>query len=182
MEPTPRELTIAKRRLHSAFCAFDGNKTKPYSQQISHDISSCFRSKTDGVNFNSSYNKSQNQLHYEQELKLRYFENETRLSWDIEKNPPVDNGENTGSGRNSFLHDYSSPNRNKAKIDKPHSLRYEESQRSDFKVESDLSRNDEGDTKRTSETPKAKYRCKLCGQPKKITHILTNNICREILV
>ena len=175
MELSPREITIARRRLHCAVCAFGGNRTKSYSQQMTHGIPSHFKTKTDGANFNSGFNKSQSQIHYEQQLKLRYFENETRLSWDAEENPPVDNGRNIESGRNnernSFLHDYSTPDHNKSKTEKLPSLKSEESQRQCIKVESDTSRNDNEDTKRSNEAPKARYRCKLCGQPKQ------NHIC-----
>lgn len=150
MDLSPIEVKIAKRRLLSAICAFGGHK-------VSRGLSS------------NSNKKSQSELDYEQQLPLRYFYNETRLSWDQEENPPVENilslqnnsftdhDINTISDR-SFDEDISKDENSSSLICKDVTERY-------LPGEEPSSFNEEY-TKRSSESSKAKYRCKLCGQPK----------------
>jgi hypothetical protein len=152
MNLSPMEVKVSKRRLLSAICAFGGYK-------ISSDITNIYHLKRN--------DKSHSELHYEQQLPFRYFENETRLSWDIEENPPV---ENIQSGSLSF-----NPSNNEGrglsisaneeiKEDKTDSSKVDETEQS--LVEENPSFVDEEGTKRSNDSSKAKYRCKLCGQPK----------------
>ncbi len=152
MNLSPMEVKISKRRLLSAVCLFGGYKVNTNICQDKH--------------FDSAITKSHNELHYEKQLPFRYFENETRLSWDIEENPPVENirhgslkvnpTNNVGRGLSTSVDDDF----------KQEKTIYSSDDTEQFLAEENASFVEEEGTKRSNESTKAKYRCKLCGQPK----------------
>jgi hypothetical protein len=95
-------------------------------------------------------------MKYEEELPGRYYENESRLSWEFEDNPPVevirDEDSTSGkSGHGGFSNSNSKDDKDKSGDfcrplgDDPSGKRLNSS---------------------SPQQPKMRYRCKLCGQPK----------------
>ena len=74
MQLTDREREIARRRVNSALCAFGGVAITPDSGKSSaHELA-----------------KSRSMQEYREKLADRYYEEENRLSWEIESDPPVE--------------------------------------------------------------------------------------------
>jgi len=99
---TPSNTEIARRRLTSALCAFGGNnsltsKNSNTSKKSATKVSSkdcIFRVKQEpGVSIDKSNGESDTEPNkrtkYEIALPNRYFENDNRISWDFEENPPI---------------------------------------------------------------------------------------------
>jgi hypothetical protein len=70
------ELVLATRRVETAICVFGGN----LNPRRSSHTSSIFRLRDD----------QSGKQQYEQQLPKRYQVNESRISWDVEADPPVD--------------------------------------------------------------------------------------------
>lgn len=177
-EPNAQDIAVARRRVESSICTFGGNLHG--GRVASHARSgreAIFRGKdgsedqieagtllsTDSLG-SAHAQLARKRAKYEDELPGRYYENESRLSWEFEENPPVETPledeseiETTESGGHT-------------------SVRTEHDQSKDDKSNLDddqycLSVNGDGDagsTDKGSSSPQAKmrYRCKLCGQPK----------------
>ncbi len=143
-----------KRRIKCGVYAFGGNITSTSGSTFSSNLSSIFRNKTGGRYLDSAQPKpSQHRLNYENQLVHRYYENQTRLSWEVEENPPVECG---------MLERVLPVRHMKGGIveDPSHDTSMQ------------LPKTESQDEKRKNkETPKTRYRCKLCGQPKQ------NHIC-----
>lgn len=142
---TQSELTIVKRRLHSAVFAFGGNITTKAKLEKFQDYS-----------FENPW-----AMNYGQKLNERFYENVHRISWDVEENVPIEidaglkgDDEEDAMGQCSFEND-------KSRFDKAQLLDTEDSMQENKKL----------NVKRSPDTPKTRYRCKLCGQPKQ------NHIC-----
>lgn len=168
LEPTPQDTAIAMRRIISSVCAFGGSiigdRSAPAQDSRGKDgsgPSSIFRVKGDGQHATVTPSSSSgtppgnrgSRSKYDELLPTRYYENENRLSWEFEENPPIDDG---GSG-NRNDDEY----RQGAGDDPSYSgpvLSPEELKALDEA---------EGDKKPGSpDQPKMRYRCKLCGLPK----------------
>lgn len=175
---------IAKRRLASAVCAFGGlvgQKPKPLRNS---SVDSIFRTKCEEGSDHGVSRKSRSRVKYEQKLPLRYYENEDRLSWEVEEHPLLeditddeDEGEDkskstpkTNSSIESSPRENDVKGHNNAEIEKSPSYDVSSSNKlQDVMKEepTDTSANSSVSTSSNSgETPKMKYRCKLCGQPK----------------
>ena len=93
---TEKENEIARRRINSALCAFGGDAMKDLSIP--------------------QPKKSPLRMKYEQLLPDRYYEDENRLSWETEEDPPVeisegeDDDATSGGKSNSSLNKVSSSN------------------------------------------------------------------------
>jgi len=178
---SPRDVFIAKRRLASAVCAFGGlvgQKPKPLRNS---SISSIFRTKCEDTGDHSVSKKSRSRARYEQKLPLRYYENEDRLSWEIEEHPPLElvtddeDGDVAEVTSKTDTSSIASPLREKA-ADGHDNLEIGKS--SSYDISGAIKLKDESKEESTNasanssvstnsgETPKMKYRCKLCGQPK----------------
>ena len=147
MKLSPTEVTFAKRRLSSAVCAFGGCKKETKSQHVS---------------YNSPFNNNQAQLLYEQQLSSRFYMNETRLSWDVEEAPPVECSRNeiTQINRDRTFDSTTSKQESTILVD-------EDFQKDDPNDKGEGHSEHGGESgERSGESTKAKYRCKLCGQPK----------------
>lgn len=74
------DLVIATRRIETAICVFGGNLN---AKRPTHQTSSIFRLK--GADSNKNY--------YEQQLPQRYHVGASRVSWEVEANPPISLGQ-----------------------------------------------------------------------------------------
>lgn len=177
-EPASHDIAIARRRVESSVCAFGGNLQRGrVATQAQSNREAIFREKdgagdkmsaavtplssdaSGGVNAQSGRKRTK----YEEDLPSRYYESESRLSWEFEENPPVE-----------------VPLVDETEIDAT------ESGQTSVKTEQDITKDDKGNseddqyclsvngdgdgasTEKGSASPQAKmrYRCKLCGQPK----------------
>jgi hypothetical protein len=177
-EPTPQDIAVARRRVESSICAFGGNLHRGRAAtQAQSNREAIFRGK-DGSGDQTSaavtpsstdasggaYSQlARKRTKYEDELPGRYYENESRLSWEFEENPPVE-----------------------VPVEDETEIEVTESGHTSVKTEQDPSKDDKGNSeddqycmsvsegdgasteKSGSASPQAKmrYRCKLCGQPK----------------
>jgi len=150
---------VAGRRVTSAVFAFGGScsssackteKVKDYSK------SSIFRTKpTDGKDIQSEGKKS----YYEESLKGRYYENENRISWEVEEDPPV-----ATSSVISVVpkHSRDESFKRKSPINSSDAMTPLKKQKiAEFNSDECNSSTPVG-----GDQPKMRYRCKLCGQPK----------------
>jgi len=174
-----QDLLIAKRRLASSVCAFGGvvkQKPKPLRNG---DISSIFRTKRENEDDNSNSRKTRSRLKYEQKLPLRYYENESRLSWEVEESPPLDiiTDDEEADISTSIRKDQSSSRgtnvtqkEKKTNNDTQDRSNDSSSQSSKSQVEAKDPRSSptgsNSSSSNSGDPPKMKYRCKLCGQPK----------------
>ncbi len=125
---------------------------------------------------NSSYSKKEGEAppqkaEYDKVLPMRYFDNNLRLSWDVEDDPPVGIPERSISDK---------PPKKIRKLEDDFKFKKDISEDSEDPKEDDIqlfcgtvdeSKEDTESAPKIAETPKMKYRCKLCGQPKQ------NHIC-----
>lgn len=178
-EPTPHDLSIARRRVESSICAFGGSLNRGRTEaQYQDNREAIFRGKmeskepasaavTPSSTESSTSTQSQrvrNRAKYEDALGSRYYENESRLSWEFEESPPIEvipedetPIEGSESGNNSIK-----PKSDHSKDDKTATS---EDDQYCLSVADDA---DGASTEKSSTGPQAKmrYRCKLCGQPK----------------
>jgi len=124
-------LVIAGRRISSAICAFGGQLQKKNA-----DVPT--------------------KSHYTESVINRFFEHESRISWDVEESPPIESSdtryhstsENSSMKRMSECFDM---NPNAPKKLKPGEI---------------LPLTDDSRASPADDAPKMRYRCKLCGKPK----------------
>mmetsp|Transcript_10654 Transcript_10654/g.13484 ORF Transcript_10654/g.13484 Transcript_10654/m.13484 type:complete len:716 (+) Transcript_10654:229-2376(+) len=168
---SPYEVIIAKRRLKSAVLAFGGNMTSSIpklNHNDSSNLSSIFRSKGDDATMTAS--KTSEEIKYEKQMSLRYFANETRISWDVEESPHVGNGRSEETSDSSIHQSFSMSNTGidtlKTNDELTSSPSIENSQSEEMETKTDETVNSEVDAKSSNDGPKIRYRCKLCGQPK----------------
>eukprot|EP00934_Nitzschia_sp_Nitz4_P009115 Nitzschia sp. Nitz4//scaffold68_size99682//51527//54845//NITZ4_004567-RA/size99682-snap-gene-0.2-mRNA-1//1//CDS//3329556602//9105//frame0 len=159
-EPDPHDIAVALRRVESAVCAFGGtfagDRTSQFSNKSSTNSQSIFREKPGEVSSNSNATDGQRPRKlskYDELLPGRYYENDNRLSWELEENPPIEEPE-TSSRKNQDEEEYDDKSKD-ADGEKGEDDNAEETQ--DGNKDASGSKDDQ---------PKMRYRCKLCGQPK----------------
>ncbi|KAG7370280.1 hypothetical protein IV203_028026 [Nitzschia inconspicua] len=173
-EPNEQEIEISQRRIASAVCAFGGtyigSRMKPENAQKKAAKQSIFRAKSDSPQSADGPKVSRQRAKYDDALPGRYYENDNRLSWEFEENPPIgnfdddddDDDEYDSNGNrkmgNGSKHGGSSNNKNK--------LDGENDDDDDDDDDDGSGEENEDGTKRDKDKPKMRYRCKLCGQPK----------------
>lgn len=146
------EDVIARRRLVCSVQAYGGNMFQQSKNRKQNNVSSIFRRKDDeGL---SNINKGC----YEEQLQLQYFENGSHLSWDVEECKLQANLQHSDGDRLSTKKETIN-----ADDDDKHST-------PDVMDQSAIDggapvTNDESIAE-SDDSPKLKYRCKLCGQPK----------------
>lgn len=191
-EPTTQDKAIAHRRVTSAVCAFGGTQPaeSPFETSSNQSI---FREKegaltvTPSTSGSGDADKSRAKAKYDEVLPTRYYENENRLSWEFEENPPVEslNAEDFEKSKmqsNTKPEEASSSSSTSPDTD-------DGGDKEELKTKGDdespipptpstPSKSGGGNadgTKGTdsatspssgADTPKMRYRCKLCGQPK----------------
>ena len=176
-EPTPHDIAIARRRVESSICAFGGNMNRGRATtKIQDDRDAIFRDKTESKNpvsatvtpaSTDASSSSQSQLarirsKYEDALPSRYYENESRLSWEFEENPPV---ETIPDDDTATENEEGGQNKNKEKPDHGKDDKTATSDDDQYYISVDDA--DEGSADKDGNSPaKMRYRCKLCGQPK----------------
>lgn len=157
-QPSPEDLAVARRRIQSSICAFGGS--------LHHEAN----------------NENKRQKVYAEALGTRYYENESRLSWEFEENPPIviekesESRRNSNEGSEGSNKDKSFNNKSPDAIGsgKQDSDEYVNMDAMSVKSGSDednycrsvTSEGDQSDRKSHGSQSKMKYRCKLCGQPK----------------
>ena len=176
-EPNPQDIVVAARRVASAVCAFGGTFLGEGASQHSKATTgsgsqSIFRGKPGDsatVTPNSSAStspgshRSRQRAKYDEMLPSRYYENDNRLSWEFEENPPIDD-----MGRDEEEAD--ELKRGGGNNDDGDNEKNEDDDNDKNDDEDTESTN--GDGKKTptgskdGDQPKMRYRCKLCGQPK----------------
>lgn len=158
---------MARRRVESSVFAFGGNPNREKTVQVA-DKNSIFRGKNEALKQESATvtpasstspagsNHALAKTKYQQELPGRYYENESRLSWEFEESPPVE----------VDLHDDAGPGKRDASQSRsPLQGDSKETTRENGAKSS----GDDASGRRPSSgspQPKMRYRCKLCGQPK----------------
>jgi hypothetical protein len=148
---------VPQRRVISAICAFGGKSPQNKSEQSQ----AIFREKV-----KSDPNIKEEKSKYEQLLSNRYYENENRISWEIEENPPVELSASDGTSLESLRKDGALSPGIKRRSPSPNNEKHL-AKRSKTVMEGRDSRKSptEGNNQGNNE-PKMRYRCKLCGQPK----------------
>jgi hypothetical protein len=176
-EPSPHDSAIASRRVASAVCAFGGTfigdrKPQQQPQQLAKTSSqsqSIFREKSDetpAVTPSSSTSSPPNrhdvpQSKYDDMLPGRYYENDNRLSWEFEEKPPIETTfeeKEEEAKSETKREDISKDNGGDESGEKG------EADAEESSVTTDKVGERSGSVQ--SDTPKMRYRCKLCGQPK----------------
>jgi hypothetical protein len=164
-DPTPQDIAVARRRIESSVCAFGANLNRDRvnhhegknsgGQTASKETSGSQQSAT--VTPSSSIGTPQGsrfltraKMKYEEGLPGRYYENESRLSWEFEETPPIEISQEDEDKNDESKNDDTRDD--KLRSEDPYCKQ----------VGEDYS----GKMLSASPTPKMRYRCKLCGQPK----------------
>jgi len=194
-EPTPEDTAVAQRRVESSVCAFGGNINKERStpprgtgreaifrgkEADEHKSAAVTPSSTEASGSVMSQSIQKMRKKYEEDLPNRYYENESRLSWEFEENPPVelspigeeeeDEEEETTDVK--MEGDESSPQgeHESREGNNDNKTNAEGDQYCQSVSEGDAASTGTGDDKTggsvSSNQAKMRYRCKLCGQPK----------------
>jgi len=192
-EPTSEDTSVARRRVESSVCAFGGSINKERSTPSSSKTSNreaIFRgvesdeqkltpvtpasteSITSGGAVASAVQKARKK--YEEDLPGRYYENESRLSWEFEENPPVelspiqeeeeDDEDESPDGKNEG--ERSSPKSENDKDNDKDGDQYCLSVSEGDAASTGTGDGKGGDSQSSANQAKMRYRCKLCGQPK----------------
>jgi hypothetical protein len=200
-EPSEHESAIARRRIASAVCAFGGtfvgsriggpmaDETHGRSNiatKVTGGSQSIFRNKRGepaAVTPQSSESSSdrvndrilsRQRAKYDDALPGRYYENDNRLSWEFEENPPVGQDNNDDdeycNGRGSKRGGKGGSHDDKTSHD-PNKKQKTEHDDHDDGSGDDGDGDGDDDGKKSGDKGKMKYRCKLCGQPK------TDHVC-----
>lgn len=180
-EPSPQEVEIARRRVESSIFAFGGNPNSRdliSKNQQALEKSSIFRTTNEATEKQQSATvtpgstaSQKDNVHlvqlrpksrYEEELPGRYYENESRLSWEFEESPPIEIRQDMDDGED----DIDDSDSAKKAYAQSNSKGHEGTNESvDGKSESNDGEKLSSSTP-SSPQPKMRYRCKLCGQPK----------------
>ena len=154
----PSKLEVAKRRVISSVCAFGGNITcaTKTTEEKPKQEESIFRVKDPTVIRSK----------YEESLSSRYYENESRISWEVEENPPVELID-----ASSIQHAGNTEGSPSSAKRKPPCPTAGESTPSKKKKLLLLVDDRNAGTPGSGDQQKMRYRCKLCGQPKQ------NHVC-----
>jgi len=192
-DPSPQDSAMSTRRVASAICAFGGcimgdranNSTQVKNKENKQSI---FREKEDGskaepvtVTPSSSSgtppgtagHQPRMRHKYDELLPSRYYENENRLSWEFEESPPVGDDEESVMGRKGVGDEKDGSEKQDNSDDPSRVLSSPQSNDPDKTGSSPTNDDDDDDDdddedgkKGSSDQPKMRYRCKLCGLPK----------------
>lgn len=175
-EPSPHDSAIACRRVASAVCSFGGTfigdrasqkSTTPPNQSIFREKAAETPTVTPSSSTSSPPNGygSRPKSKYDEALSTRYYENDNRLSWEFEENPPIEAApskeEEEDREMKLELEDGSAEEDGR---EESGGVKMEAMDAGDPNEEDNM----DGETKEDSQgdQPKMRYRCKLCGQPK----------------
>lgn len=179
-DPSPLDTTIATRRVASAVCAFGGcimgERASLAEQKAANSSSrSIFRDKkkddgaatvtpSSSANSHQASYSSRQRVKYDERLPSRYYENDNRLSWEFEENPPVESSKDEEAEAKQIKKEEEAKKRKEAGDDKADDKNADNEEKDQDDNESDDK--DAGDDSTNGDQPKMRYRCKLCGQPK----------------
>eukprot|EP00980_Cylindrotheca_fusiformis_P004728 scaffold1004_cov105-Cylindrotheca_fusiformis.AAC.11 len=178
-EPSPHDTAIASRRVASAVCAFGGTFIGDRASHKSAEApnQSIFREKTDETptvtpssststppNDHGSKTKSK----YDEALSTRYYENDNRLSWEFEENPPIEAAPSKEEVEEPQMKPNTEVEDGSADGDGGEESTGNKAEGEDAEDSNNEDDEDDDDKKDSSQgdQPKMRYRCKLCGQPK----------------
>jgi hypothetical protein len=175
-ELSPQDLAVARRRVECSICAFGGNLSadKVAQSAQSRNRESIFRAKEkDSATPSPSESPPvTKKTKYEEELTGRYYENDSRLSWEFEEEPPITipTGNDNEFARNESEHSGDSPKdqegEEKGIKDETNEDKAEVGDDEYCKPIGSDGGDTTGDKSESSSPNKMRYRCKLCGQPK----------------
>lgn len=160
-EPTLQDVAVARRRIDSSVCVFGGHLNRdrtahgekmPGNQTTLKGAGShatVTPSSSVGTPPGSRFH-SRSKKQYEEGLPGRYYESESRLSWEFEETPPIEIGREDEEKDNDGKTGASSDDKS----------------RSDDQYCKQIDGDYAGKPSSPSPAPKMRYRCKLCGQPK----------------
>jgi len=164
-EVNPHDTAIAIRRVASAVSAFGGTRVSARSltPQKAKSSQSIFRDKASEsitVTPGSSPGQSQQRTKYNDALPTRYYENDNRLSWEFEENPPIEEGNEEDEDE---VVKAEADDKSKSEVDV---VRENGASDSASLATSESGKKTPTQGSGGSDQPKMRYRCKLCGQPK----------------
>lgn len=186
------DAVIARRRVKSAICAFGGagyaipsgvkDEDSSTDTGVGANNSSIFRTKKrEDTSFRAARSttpksedsagegpNSDERKNYDAKLLARFYENNNRLTWEVEEEPPVSapppKGRSSKKRNHPGAQDASDRNGKKSRLQNGLSS-------ADSATASGKSPLSAGVASISSPEGKMKYRCKLCGQPKQ------NHVC-----
>ena len=186
------DAVIARRRVKSAICAFGGagyaipsgvkDEDSSTDTGVGANNSSIFRTKKrEDTSFRAARSitpksedsagegpNSDERKNYDAKLLARFYENNNRLTWEVEEEPPVSSplpkGRSSKKRNHPGAQDASDRNGKKSRLQNGLSS-------ADSATASGKSPLSAGVASISSPEGKMKYRCKLCGQPKQ------NHVC-----
>lgn len=178
-DPSPQDIVVARRRVESSICAFGGQINRDSSRTVASLASaskdSIFRAKDENdskpvtvtpsssVSSPPGVHKTQERLKYEEALSGRYYENDNRLSWEFEEEPPVEISANVEvakeerSGSDTFEEEGK---------EETEARKGNKEEGTDLEYCQPVENPDPETASSVTPQPKMRYRCKLCGQPK----------------
>lgn len=174
-DPSPQDIAVALRRVACAVCAFGGTfmGERRSQDKITPKTSSqsIFREKpgdpatvtpsSSASTSPGSRHQSRQRAKYDEMLPSRYYENDNRLSWEFEENPPIEDGKDDDEDDLNDLKKEDGDDKSKGG-----SVNGEKGRSDDSGGQSNSESGKKTPTNGTNDQPKMRYRCKLCGQPK----------------
>jgi hypothetical protein len=174
----PQDLAIARRRIESSIFAFGGNPSDgaPRSDKVT-EMGEIFRATKEGSEAASSQAspggsriKNRPRSKYEEELPDRYYENDSRLSWEFEETPPIIITKEDEDDNDNNVYNQTEEKRNEGDEGEENKDQDNNSTNQTIDPDNQSRSGNDADAKQsgstTSAQPKMRYRCKLCGQPK----------------
>jgi hypothetical protein len=163
--PSLQDIKVARRRIECSVCTFGGNLDRDRSGPKPSGSQAAVKGEVESllsatVTPSSSVGTppgsriiTRGKIKYEEALPGRYYENESRLSWEFEETPPIeirrDDEDDKNDDQKDDMDSKDGKDNNDGLYCKP--------------IDGDYS----GKRLATaSPQPKMRYRCKLCGQPK----------------
>lgn len=192
------EVAIARRRVKSAICAFGGSgytiassatpqKDTKTPNGVESNNASIFRTKKKEENLmvdspgtttsippkscdcDEEGPKSETRKSYDAKLLARFYENNNRLTWEVEEDPPI--SLSVTQSRSRKRNHPNAQDMSDRDEKKPRSQSNPPATPTAAKGKSSFSQASGGASSIGSPQGKMKYRCKLCGQPKQ------NHVC-----
>jgi hypothetical protein len=167
--PSLHDIKVARRRIECSVCTFGGNLDRDRSSSQASKLSgspAAVKRESEGqpsatVTPSSSVGtppgsrlQSRAKMKYEEALPGRYYENESRLSWEFEETPPIEIGPDDEDDKNDDQKDDMDSKDGKSNNDGSYCKPIDGVDYAGKRLAT------------ASPQPKMRYRCKLCGQPK----------------
>ena len=179
-EPNPQDIAIAVRRVASAVCAFGGtnlgdrisdSQPKNPNQSIFREKSGDAATVTPSSSAATSPGRSRQRAKYDEALPGRYYENDNRLSWEFEENPPIEEGvaedrEESPGVKKEEDGETEEKSKTNSSDDGEDEEGHADAGDASSQAEQESGKKTPTQSGAGNDQPKMRYRCKLCGQPK----------------